>query len=191
MGVGGVKPAATQGEKTGRAKARRDVDRGRGGSTLRPYKAERANSKTGQNLQSLLGDDAVGPLDQADKDGGTAEFCSPLRYICFRDPTGPAAGSSSKDGNVFGHNFFEGFAQGRPTDGHDGVGGDFAHQRGGFAEKENLNFVAGFGERESMMKGKRGLGGVIGAPGAFHHDLESFLFWFLGGLRAEGKKGQS
>ena len=138
-----------------------------------------------------LRDDAVGPLDKAYKNCWIAELCAPLRYIRFRDPTGPAAGSSSKDGNVFGHDFFERFAERRPADGHDGVGGDFAHQRGGFAEKENLNFVAGFGERESVMKGKRGLGGVIGAPGTFHHDLEGFLFWLLGGLRAQGKKGQT
>jgi len=128
-------------------------------------------SKRGQKLPSSLGDDAVGPLHQAYKDGGTAEFCSPLRYICFRDPTGPARGSSSKDGNVLGHDFFEGFAERRPADGHDSVCGDFAHQRGGFAEKENLDFVAGFGERESVVKGKRGFGGVIGALGAFHHDF--------------------
>src|SRR5260370_40340730 len=98
-------------------------------------------------------------------------LCSPVRYYCFRDPTGPAAGSSSKDGNLFGHDFFEGFAQGWPTYRHDSIGRDFAHQRGGFAEKENLNFVAGFGERESVMKGKRGLGGIIGAPGTLHHDF--------------------
>ena len=138
---------------------------------LRPYKAERANSKRGQNPRSSLGDDAVGPLHQAHENGGTAEFCSPLSYICFRDPTGPAAGPSSKDGNMFGHDFFERFAERRPADGHDSVGGDFAHQRGSFAEKENLDFVAGFGQRESVMKGKRGLRGVVGAPGTLHHDF--------------------
>src|SRR5216684_1482105 len=138
--------------------------------------------------ESLLGDDAVGPLDQADKNRGIAEFCAPLRYICFRDPTGPAAGPSSKDGNVLGHDFFERFAERRPAYRHDGIGRHFAHQRGSFAEQENLHLMAGFGERESVMKRKRGLGGIIGAPGAFHHDLESFLFRFLG-LRAQGKKG--
>src|SRR5258708_20004011 len=60
---------------------------------------------------TLFRSNAVGPLDQAHENGRTAEFCSPLSYICFRDPTGPAAGPSSKDGNVFGHNFFEGFAE--------------------------------------------------------------------------------
>src|SRR5260370_12545476 len=139
---------------------------------------------------SSLGDDAVGPLHQADKNRGITEFCAPLSYICFRDPTGPAAGSSSKDGNVFGHNFFERFAERRPAHRHDSVGGGFAHQRGSFAKKENLNLVAGFRERESMQKRKRSLGGIVGAPGTFHHDLESFLFWLLG-LRAQGKERQS
>src|SRR6267143_31160 len=118
-----------------------------------------------------LGDDAVGPLDQAHENCGTSEFCSPLSYICFRDPTGPAAGSSSKDGNVFGHDFFERFAEWRPAHRHDSIGGHFAHQRGGFAEEENLNLVAGFRERESVMKRKCGLCGTIGAPGALHHDF--------------------
>src|SRR5260370_33412306 len=65
---------------------------------------------------SSLGDDAVGPLHQADKNCGIAEFCAPLSYICFRDPTGPAAGPSSKDGNVFGHIFSNvSLSGGQPT----------------------------------------------------------------------------
>jgi hypothetical protein len=78
-------------------------------------------------LRHSLRNDAVGPLDQADKDRGIAEFCAPLSYICFRDPTGPAAGSSSKYGNVFGENLLERFAERGPTDGHDGIRGGFAH----------------------------------------------------------------
>ena len=50
----------------------------------------------------------------------TAEFCASLSCICFRDPTGPAAGPSSKDRNVFSENLFEGFAERRPAYGHDG-----------------------------------------------------------------------
>lgn len=90
---------------------------------------------------------------------------------------------------MFRENFIECFAERGPPHGHDGIGGHFAHQRGGFAEEENLNVVAGFRERESMQEGKRGLGGVVGALGTLHHDFESFLFWLLG-LCAQGKKWQ-
>ena len=137
----------------------------------------------------LFRDDAIGPLNQVHKDCGTAEFCSPLRQICFRDPTGPAAGASSKDGNVSGGNFVESFAERRPTDGDDGVGGDLAHQIRGFAKKKNLNFVAGFIEGESMQKRESGLGGIIGAPGTLHHDFE-ILFGLIG-FRTKRKKGQA
>jgi hypothetical protein len=52
--------------------------------------------------QDLFGDDAVGPFDQRNENGRTAELCIPIRKIVFRDPTGPGTSSSSKDGNVFG-----------------------------------------------------------------------------------------
>src|SRR6266581_3471231 len=136
-----------------------------------------------------LRDDAVGPLDEADKNCGIAEFRAPLRYIRFRDPTGPAAGSSSKDGNVFGEKFVERFAERRPANGHDGARSRFAHQRGGLAKKENLHLMAGFRERKSVQERKPGLGGIVGAPGALHHDFERFLFWLLE-LGAQGKKRQ-
>ena len=137
-----------------------------------------------------LRDDAVGPLDEADKNGGIAKLCAPLSYIRFRDPTGPAAGSSSKDGNVFGEKFVKRFAEWGPANGHNGARSRFAHQRGGFAKKENLHLMAGFREREPVQERKRGLGGIVGAPGALHHDFESFLFWLLG-LGAQGKKRQA
>src|SRR6267143_567050 len=174
----------------GRLRNRRRHDQGRRAQNAAPLYEREVTFGLGsqppkRNARSSLRDDAVGPLDHADKNGGIAEFCAPLRYICFRDPTGPAAGPSSKDGNVSGHNFFEGFAERRPAHRHDGIGSHFAHQRRGFAEEENLHVMAGFRERESMMKRKRGLGGVIGAPGAFHHDFEHFLFWLFS-LRAQG-----
>ncbi len=75
-----------------------------------------------------LCDDAVGPLYKAYKNCWIAEFCAPLRYVCFRDPKGPAAGSSSKYGDVFGENLLERFAKRGPTDRHDGIRGSFAHQ---------------------------------------------------------------
>src|SRR5712671_4052953 len=83
-----------------------------------------------------LGDDAVGPLYQADKNCGTAEFCSPLIQICFRDPTGPAAGPSRKNGNVFGHNFFKRFAERRPAHWHDRIHRGLSHQIGGLSREE-------------------------------------------------------
>jgi len=137
----------------------------------------------------LFRDDAIGPLNQVHKNCGIAEFCTPLRQVYFRDPTGPAAGPSSKDGNVFGGNFVESFAEGRPTDGDDGVGGDLTHQIRGFAEKEDLNFVAGFVESEGMQKGECGFGRIIGAPCTLHHNLE-ILFGLIG-FRTKREKGQA
>jgi hypothetical protein len=97
--------------------------------------------------KSSLRDDAVGPLDQADKDRWIAEFCAPLIYVRFRDPTGPAAGPSSKNGNVFREDLVERFAERRPTHWNDGARSGFAHQRSSFTEKENLNLVARLCER--------------------------------------------
>jgi hypothetical protein len=62
-----------------------------------------------------LHDNSVGPFHERDKDRRISEFCSPLIQVCFRDPTGPGAGSSSEDRNVFRYNLFEGFAQRRPA----------------------------------------------------------------------------
>ena len=81
----------------------------------------------GSRVQKLFCDDAIGPLHQVHEDCGIAELCSPLRQVRFRDPTGPAAESSSKDRNVFGGDLLEGLFEGRPTDGNYGVGGDLAH----------------------------------------------------------------
>jgi hypothetical protein len=75
----------------------------------------------------LLGNDAVGPLDQAYENCGTPKFCSPLIQIRFRDPTGPAAGPSSKDRNVLSDNFFESLAKRGPAHGHDSIRRRFAH----------------------------------------------------------------
>jgi hypothetical protein len=58
----------------------------------------------------LFDDDAVGPFHQRDKDCRVAELGSPLVQVCFRDPTGPGAGASSKDGNVLVDNFLHRFA---------------------------------------------------------------------------------
>ena len=88
-----------------------------------------------------------------------------------------------------GDDFVAEFADRRPADGRGGVGGGFAHQIGRFTEEENLDFVAGFGEGESVGEDERGAGGVVGAPGAFHHDFEG-LFGLVG-FGAEGEKRQA
>ena len=49
---------------------------------------------------ALFGDDAVCPLDQRYENCGTAELCSPILQVYFRNPTGTGAGPSSKDRNV-------------------------------------------------------------------------------------------
>lgn len=78
-------------------------------------------------LCALLRDNAVGPFHQAHENRGTAEFRPPLIEICFRDPTGPAACFSSKDGNVFNGDLFERFAERRPAYRHDSIRCRLAH----------------------------------------------------------------
>jgi len=136
--------------------------------------------------RKLFGDDAVGPFNEAYEDGCIAELCAPLIQIGFRDATRPAAGPSSKDGNVFGADFFHRLAERGPTDRHDSIGRGFAHERSGFTKEEYLDLVAGVGERKRMQERKCGLGGIVGTPGTLHHNLESFLG--LLSLDAQGKK---
>jgi hypothetical protein len=112
-----------------------------------------------------------------------------LNQICVRDPTGPAAGSSSKNGNVFGDDFVEGLSEGRPAHGNYGIGGNLTHERGGLAEKEDLDFVAGVVESEGMQENESGSGGIVGAPGTLHHDFE-ILFGVIE-LPAEREKGKA
>jgi len=90
-------------------------------------------------------DDTVGPFHKAHKNGGAAEFCAPLGYIRLRDPTGTGTGPSSKDGNVLGDDFSEGFCKRRPAYRDNGAGRGFAHQIGGFAKKKNLDVMTGIG----------------------------------------------
>jgi hypothetical protein len=135
----------------------------------------------------LFGDDAVGPLDHGDEDGGGAEFGVPGGEVGFGDAAGAGADAAGEDGNVFGDDFVAEFADGGPADGGGGVGGDFAHEIGGFAEEEDLDFVAGFSKGEAVGEDECGFGGVVGAPGAFHHDVER-LFGLGGFSTAECEK---
>ena len=66
-------------------------------------------------LRGLFDDDAVRPFNERNEDCRVAELGAPLIQICFRDPTGPGARTSSKDRNVLGDNFIERFAERRPT----------------------------------------------------------------------------
>jgi hypothetical protein len=138
----------------------------------------------------LLGDDAVGPFDEADKDGGVAEFSVPVREIGFRDATRPAASSSSKDSDVFGAKFFHGFAEWRPADRDNGIGGSFAHKGSSFTEKKNLNFMTRIRERAAVQEGESGFGGIIGAPRTFDHDFERFSGLLGGCTKREKRKSQ-
>src|ERR1700747_9005 len=72
---------------------------------------------------TLFGDNPVRPLDHGHEDCRTAEFCSPVLQIGFRDPTGPGTRPSSEDWNPLGHNFVAQFAQGRPTHRENRLGG--------------------------------------------------------------------
>ena len=95
--------------------------------------------------RGLFGDDPVGPLNELHEDCGTAEFCTPTAQVCFRDPTGPGTGSSSKNGNVFSHDLLAHFGEGRPTDRKHRLRGNIAHQVRGFARKEDLDLVTSVG----------------------------------------------
>ena len=95
--------------------------------------------------KGLFGDDPVGPLNELHEDCGTAEFCTPTAQVCFRDPTGPGTGSSSKNGNVFSHDLLAHFGEGRPTDRKHRLRGHIAHQVRGFARKEDLDLVTSVG----------------------------------------------
>ena len=141
---------------------------------------------------SLFRDNAIRPLHHGDEDRGTVEFRAPLVQVCFRDPTGSGTGSSGKNRNMLGDNFFESFAQRGPPHGLDCVHRGLAHGVGSFACQENLHFMTGFRECKSVDESKRGSGGVIRAPRAFHHDLQ-FLGWrcLLPHTRAECKERQS
>jgi hypothetical protein len=135
----------------------------------------------------LFGDDAVGPFDEADEDGGIAEFGVPGGEVGLGDAAGAGAGSAGEDGDVFGDDFVSEITDGRPADRSGGVGGGFAHEVGGFAEEEDLDFVAGFGEGEAVGEGESGASGVVGAPGGFHEDVER-LFGLVGLCTAEGEE---
>jgi len=68
-----------------------------------------------KSRRGLFDNDAIRPFHQRDEDCRVAELGSPLIQIGFRDPTGPGAGPSRKDGNVFVDNFLKRFAERRPT----------------------------------------------------------------------------
>ena len=100
--------------------------------------------------------------------------------VCFRDPTGPGTGASSKHGNVFSHDFLAQFGEGRPTDREHGLRGHIAHQVRGFARKEDLDLVTSVGQGQPMREWEGGTSGIIGSPGALDHDVERFVSF--GGL---------
>jgi hypothetical protein len=101
---------------------------------------------TSWRAKSLLDDNAIGPFDQPYKGCGGAEFRVPWSEVIFRDATRPATSPSSKDGNMFGSDFFERLTQRRPAYRENSGGSGFAHEIGGFTEKKDLNFVTGLAE---------------------------------------------
>ena len=91
-----------------------------------------------------LDNNAIGPLDKRNEGCRTAEFCSPLIQVCFRDPTGPGTSSSSKDGDVFSDDLGEGFAERRPAHRKDRIHHGLSQQSGCFGEQEDLDVMACF-----------------------------------------------
>jgi hypothetical protein len=76
---------------------------------------------------TLLDNDAVGPLHEAYKNRGISKLRTPIAEVAFRDATRPAAGPSSKNGNVLGGNFFKRFRKCRPSHRKHGASGGLAH----------------------------------------------------------------
>jgi len=136
----------------------------------RPPKAMGSGKTAG-----LFGYDAVGPLDQRNENGRTAEFCAPIGKVAVRDPTGPGASSSRKDGDVFGDDFLAQLAERRPTDRNYRVRGSFAHKISCVSGQEYLNLVASVRQREPMREDERRSRWVVGPPGTPHHDFQCLL----------------
>ena len=143
-----------------------------------------------QAWSDLLDDDAVCPFHQGDEDRWAAELGSPLIQVCFRDPTGPGASSSSKDGNVFVDHFLERFAERRPPYRENRAYHRFAKQGSGLSKEKDLDVVPSLREDEPVRERKCSPGGIIGSPSAFHHDLELFR-WRLGLRRCYTEKWQA
>src|SRR5258708_35269029 len=137
----------------------------------------------------LFDDDAVGPLDKTDKSCRISELRAPIAEIGFRDATRPAARPSSKNGNVLRREFFKRFHQRRPAHRKHSCGRGLAHQVISVSEQKDLHIVSRIAESQTMRKGKRSPRGVIGTPGAFHHDLQRFFRFF--GFRRQWQKRQS
>ena len=136
----------------------------------------------------LFGDDAVRPLDKRYENCGTAELCSPILQVCFRNPTGTGAGPSRKNRNMLPDNLLLHFAQRGPADREDLQNGCFPHEVSSFAGEENLHLVTCVGQRKAMRENERRPSRVIRSPRTLHHDLQ----WFTrcGFLRIHGPKSE-
>ena len=81
-----------------------------------------ADNGTKGLIAPSLGDDAVRPFDEPDKDRRIAEFCAPLGEVRVSYSTGPGAGATSKNLNLLTRNFLHRFLKGRPADRDHGLG---------------------------------------------------------------------
>jgi len=122
-----------------------------------------------------LHNNSVRPFHQRDKYRRVSVFCSPLIQVCFRDPTGPGAGSSSKNRNMFRYNLFQGFTQWRPSNRQDRVHHRLSQQRRGLSKKKDLYFVTSFCEHQPVRERKCCPRRVIWSPRALHHNFRDFL----------------
>lgn len=124
----------------------------------------------------LFGDDAVRPLDQRYENCGSAELCSPILQIYFRNPTGTGAGPSRKDRNVLRDDLLVHFAQRRPADRENLRNGCFPHEVGSLAGEENLHLVTCVGQRKAMRETKEAR---VGSS-----DPHALFIMIFSGLRA-------
>ncbi len=138
-----------------------------------PYLFEICGEKMGH--KALLGDHVVGPFNQGHEYCGVAKLRSIVVQVRFGDASGTGARAAGVDLNMFGGELVERFAYGRPSNRRYRVGERLSHQYNRFAQQVNLHLVSGFRESESMRKGKRRLGWIVGTPCALHQDLERLV----------------
>jgi hypothetical protein len=131
------------------------------------------------DILTLFADDPVGPFHQRNEYRRAAPLRAPVGQVCFRDPTGPGAGPSRKDGDVFGDNFFHHLGQRRPADGLDGIHCRLAHQVRGFSGEEDLHVVSGVGKGERVGETKEPRVGS-----SVPHPLLIMIFSFFDGVWA-------
>src|SRR5438552_13790723 len=118
----------------------------------------------------LFREDLVRPPDEAHEDLGIGEAGVLGRQVGLEDPTGPGTSPSNMDADAVPDRGAKRVGQRRPPHRPHGVRDRGPPQRNRLTEQEDLDVLAGRGERVGMEECKSGLGGVVGSPRALHED---------------------